>query len=409
MFSGHNLILWCGLIAAALAVMPAFSHAEGDMQTLSRDNAAFALDLYDQLREEEGNLFFSPHSISTALAMTSAGAREETREQMEKTLRFSLEGMAVHKAFSALNTRLNSLQDSGEVELLAANSLWPQEGEILDDYLTLIETCYDAVVETVDYKDPASREAARKRINQWVEDRTRDKIRDLVPEGVLDALTRLVLVNAVYFKGVWSLPFMEDATTAAPFFATPETQVEVPMMRQKARFGYAKIGDLQVLELPYGEGDLSMIVALPLKIDGLDQLETRLDLGSLSEWRKRMRPQKVDVFLPKFKMSDQFRLNTVLKQLGMTAAFSPEKANFAGIDGRPDRLYIAAALHKAFVEVNEAGTEAAAATAVVVGARSLAPPEEVPVFRADHPFLFLIQEKQTGSILFMGRVEDPSA
>jgi serpin B len=317
--------------------------------------------------------------------------------------------MAIHKAFSALEARLNALQEAEGVALLSANSLWPQKGEILDDYLALIENHYDALVEPVDYTDDDAREAARERINSWVADRTREKIQDLAPPGILDALTQLVLVNAVYFKGDWSMPFEEAATAEAPFHLTTESQISVPMMQQEDRFGYAETEDLQILELPYGNGDLSMLLVLPRDIGGLEALEARLDIDALSLWRMRMRRQKVKVHLPRFKLSDAFRLDETLKGMGMTAPFSPEKANFAGIDGHEDRLYITAALHKAFVEVNEAGTEAAAATAVVVGARSIALPEAVPVFRADHPFLFLIQEKQTGAVLFMGRVADPAA
>ena len=408
--TGHAIVLWCSLLAAALAAFPSFSNARGEMETLAQDNAAFALDLYDHLRTDEGNLFFSPHGISTALAMTYAGAREETRAQMQAALRFSLEGTALHKAFSALDTRLNALQDSGDVELLAANSLWPQEGALLDAYLSLIETHYDAVVEPVDYTEASSRKRARKRINAWVEQKTREKIRDLVPKGVLDALTRLVLVNAIYFKGSWTLPFDETATSEAPFHTTPDSRVAVPMMHRKETFRYGEIGGrLQLLELPYGNGDLSMLIVLPETIDGCGGVEAGLDPDALSNWRKRLRRKKVEVYLPRFKISDGFRLDKILRNMGMTDAFDPQKADFAGMDGRPDRLYITAAIHKAYVDVNEKGTEAAAATAVMVGGKALMPPEPPPVFRADHPFLFLIQENKTGAVLFMGRVADPTA
>lgn len=408
---GHTLVLWCSLLAAALAAFPSFSNARGEMETLAQDNAAFALDLYDQLRTDEGNLFFSPHGISTALAMTYGGAREETQAQMKEALRFSLEETALHKAFSALETRLNALQETGDVELLAANSLWPQEGALLDAYLSLIETHYNAAVEPVDYTGASSRKRVRKRINAWVEGKTRDKIQDLIPKGILDALTRLVLVNAIYFKGNWTLPFDETATSEAPFHTTPESRVAVPMMHQKETFRYGEIeGRLQLLELPYGErGDLSMLIVLPETIDGCGGVEAGLDPDTLSDWRRRLRRKKVEVYLPKFKISDEFRLDKILRNMGMTDAFDPQKANFAGMDGRPDRLYITAAIHKAYVDVNEKGTEAAAATAVVVGARSVMAPEPPPVFRADHPFLFFIQENKTGAVLFMGRVADPTA
>ncbi len=410
MISGLNAIRWCTIIAAALMVIPGESHAQENGRTLAQDNTAFALDLYHQLRSDDGNLFFSPHSISTALAMTYAGAREETRAQMKEALRFSLEGTALHKAFSALETRLNALQDSGDVELLAANSLWPQEGALLDAYLSLVETHYTAAVEPVNYTEASSREAARKRINRWVERKTREKIRNLIPRGILDELTRLVLVNAIYFKGNWRLPFDETATSEAPFHTTPESRIAVPMMHQKETFRYGEIeGRLQLLELPYGNGDLSMLIVLPETIDGYAGVEADLDPEALLNWRHRLRRKEVDVYLPKFQISDEFRLDTPLKALGMTDAFYAQQANFAGMDGRPDRLYITAAIHKAYVEVNEKGTEAAAATAVMVGAKALMMPEPPPVFRADRPFLFLIQERTTGAVLFMGRVVDPMA
>jgi serpin B len=405
----HHLSILFGLILVVSAVIPPASHAGADVETLTRDNTAFALHLYDQLRQEEGNLFFSPHSISTALAMTYAGAREETRDQMKAVLRFSMGGMAVHNAFSALEERLNGLRKQDGIELLTANSLWPQAGEILEEYLSIIDACYDAGIKPVDYRNDASREQARKRINGWVAERTREKIQDLVPEGVLDALTRLVLVNAIYFKGDWALPFEEAATADGPFHLDPGNTITHPLMHQEARFGYGEQDDLQILEMDYEGGDLSMLVILPRRVDGLGAVEARLDPETLSEWGRRLRRQKVDVYLPTFKMSAAFRLDQPLKQMGMTHAFDPAAANFAGIDGHPDRLYITAALHQAFVEVNEAGTEAAAATAVAVGVRSLGPPKEIPLFRADHPFLFLIREKQTGALLFLGRVADPSA
>lgn len=411
MTNGRSIALWFGVIAATIAATPMVSRAGGEnIHILARDNAAFALDLYDQLREEnKGNIFFSPHSISAALSMTSAGADGETRTQMEKALRFSLEGMDVHKAFADLEARLNSVQESGDIALLSANSLWPQEGDIRKEYIAFVKKYYSAVVQDVNYKDEADREDARKRINGWVEERTQEKIKDLVPHGILNELTRLTLVNAVYFKGDWSSPFKEEATQDALFHLTPEAQVEVPLMRQKDRFGYAETNDLQILEMPYGDGALSMLIILPRDINGLAGLESNLDIQTIIQWRSQLIRKKVEVYLPKFKMSGQFSLNDYLKRLGMADAFNPQKANFAGMDGNPNRLYIAAALHKAFVEVNEAGTEAAAATAVVMAARSIAMPEETPVFRADHPFLFFIQENRTGAILFMGRVSDPAA
>lgn len=379
-------------------------HSDTDREAVVSGNNAFAVDLYSQLKEEEGNLFFSPYSISTALAMTHAGARGNTEKEMAKTLRFSLAQEYLHAAFADLESRLNKLQEVGNIKLSVANSLWPQKDyKFLDEYLSLVKKHYGVSITPVDYKRAS--EAARKMINNWVEDKTEEKIKDLIEPGVLGALTRLVLVNAIYFKGKWESQFKASSTKDAPFYIPSKKAVQTPMMTQKQNYKYAQFESLQILELPYVGNETSMIVLLPKEPDGLKQLETNLSVENLKRWERRLGKRKVLVFLPKFKMTSAFRLDKTLISMGMVDAFSDSKANFAGMDGRSDWLYIGAVIHKAFVDVNEEGTEAAAATAVVM--RTTEMPAPPPTFRADHPFIFLIRDNQSGSILFLGRVVNP--
>jgi serpin B len=376
-----------------------------DVEVVVDGNAQFALDLYDRLRRTPGNLFFSPYSISTALAMTYAGARGNTERQMAQTLHFVLDQGRLHPAFASLETSLNAVQEKGHVQLSVANALWPQRGyPFLDEYLALVKEFYGVLITAVDYAgDP---EAARLRINAWVEERTANKVRDLIPAGLLDGLVRLVLTNAVYFKGDWAHQFESARTKKEPFWVTPNEKVMAPLMAQQGEFRYAETASLQILELPYAGQDLSMLVLLPRSRDGLAELENGLTVENLQGWARRLWPIQVQVTLPRFKTTSQFRLAATLAAMGMPDAFDQDKANFAGMDGRTLWLYISAVLHKAFVDVNEEGTEAAAATAVVMRARSApAPPA---VFRADHPFVFLIVDHRTGSILFLGRLVDPT-
>jgi len=367
-------------------------------------NTAFALDLYRELKDTKGNLFFSPYSISTALAMTFAGARENTAKQMADVLHFPSGQNDVHPAFGQLETLLNEVQTKGDIQLNVANSLWPQEGyPFLAEYLALVKEYYGVVITPVDYRKAA--EKAREIINQWVEEKTKDKIKNLIQPGVLDAVTRLVLVNAIYFKGNWASQFDEKRTKEDTFYLLSGKTVQTPLMAQEKEFAYRDEEFLQVLELPYVGESLSMIVLLPKEKDGLPQLEKQLTAANLRMWTSSPRKRKVKVFLPRFKMTSQFSLSKTLAAMGMRDAFNPDKADFSGMDGRPNWLYIGAVLHKAFVDVNEEGTEAAAATAVVMKIRMVL---DQPTFRADHPFIFLIRENTTGSILFLGRVMDPS-
>jgi len=404
------------LLAALTVLVLALHHSQAaeppnkrnienpDVDKLAQDNNQFACNLYNHLRTQPGNLFFSPHSLSTALGMTFAGAKGETETEMAEVLHFKLPQNRLHTAFSALSTWLHGANRNG-IEIRTANRLWGQKGdEFLPAYLKVTRELYGAELGLVDFVGEA--EAARQAINTWVESQTNQKIQNLIPPGVLNALTRLVLTNAIYFKGDWASPFPERLTQDAPFHLSADKSVDVPMMFQKKSFRYAAVAEVQVLELPYAGNDLAMLVLLPEEVEGLAVLEEKLTPEALSRWASSLRKQEVRVYLPKFTMTSQFNLRSVLQEMGLASAFDPDRADFSGMTGTRE-LFISEVIHKAFVDVGEKGTEAAAATGVVIGVTS-APIEEPPTFRADHPFLFLIRDTRTQSILFMGRVTDPS-
>ncbi len=391
----------------ALAFLLVTGVCAGAGESVVPGNTAFALDLYAQLRAGEGNLFYAPYSVSTALAMTYGGARGETEKQMARTLHFGPGQERLHPAFAALAADLAAVQKKGKVKLSVANALWPQQDyRFLPAYLDLCKTHYGTTVTPLDYVRAA--EPARQTINTWVEAQTNRKITNLIPPGVLDALTRLVLVNAIYFKGDWAAPFKPALTQSAPFRLASTKTVQARLMTRQDEFGYGEVPGLQILELPYAGNDLSMLVLLPRTDGGLPALEKALTVETLAAWSSSLRRRDVQVLFPKFKLTAQFSLGHALAALGMPDAFAAGKADFSGMDGSRE-LFIGAVIHKAFVEVNEEGTEAAAATAVVMMATSMREPEPVPVFRADHPFLFLIRENRSGSILFCGRLADPTA
>lgn len=369
---------------------------------LAAGNTAFAIDLYHRLRTAEGNLFFSPYSISTALAMTYAGARGATEAQMADVLHFDLPPAELHPAFAALEAHFGQLQRAGDIALHVANSLWPLTGYgFLQAYLDLCLRCYGVSITPVDYVRDA--EAARRQINAWVEAKTLDKIKDLLQPRHVRPDTTLVLVNAIYFKGNWLNPFDPEETLDGGFRLPDGRSVTVSLMSQRARFGYGQADGVQILELPYVGEALSMLILLPKQVDGVTSLEETLTAETLAGWTAGLRDLNVDVTLPRFKLSGRFDLEDTLMAMGMVDAFSGQ-ADFSGMTGART-LFISKVVHKAFVEVNEEGTEAAAATAVVMG-RGVS---QTPVFRADHPFLFLIRDRASGSILFLGRLMDPTA
>jgi len=380
------------------------SVARNDQAAVVDGNSQFAVDLYAKLRTTEGNIFFSPYSISTALAMTYAGARGDTEKQMAETMRFALAQKKLHPAFGALIADLNSRSGKGH-EILVANALWGQQGyAFLKPFLDLTRTHYDSGLNEVNFV--GATEAARKKINTWVENKTRHKIKELIKPGILDTLTRLVLTNAIYFKGNWASQFQESRTADAPFTLVTGEKIKAPMMSQAGEFRYYEEKDFQALEMPYEGDDMAMTIFLPKKADGLAALEETLTTAKLEQCLSNLRKVKIMILFPKFTMTSQFSLGDVLKAMGMPDAFSA-KADFSGMNGKKD-LFISAVLHKAFVEVNEEGTEAAAATAVVISLRSVGVQRPL-LFKADHPFFFVIRDTQKKSVLFMGRVMNPAS
>ncbi len=368
---------------------------------------SFAFDLYEQLRSgQDGNLFFSPGSLSTALAMTYAGAQGETAEQMAQVLHFAMPQEELHPAYAALQRTWNvdDPKESG-FRLSVANRLWGQRDyDFRQEFLKITRENYDAELAQVDFVRQA--ELTRLEINAWVEAQTQDKIKDLIPPGVLNDLTRLVLTNAIHFKGDWTEPFSKSATQEAPFHVSRSEKVDVPLMFRQDDFQFWEGEDLKMLELPYGKGELSMLILLPNDIEGLPALEARFNAENLSRWKAEMRTKEVRVHLPRFELTSEFQLADNLSAMGMPMAFSPGKADFSGMSTE-EELYISAVIHKAFVDVNEEGTEAAAATGIAVAATAFIEPEEPKVFRADHPFVFLIQDNRTSAILFLGRLLKP--
>ncbi|MGB9029035.1 MAG: serpin family protein [Acidobacteriaceae bacterium] len=383
-----------------------------DQAEVTKDSNAFAVDLYGHLGAQAGNLFFSPESISTAFAMAYAGARGETAAEMQRVFHYTLAQERLHPAMGALLAAMNA-QHQG-YELRVADALWAQQdAHFLPAYLTLMQSDYGARLRRVDFK--ASPETVRGAINQWVEQQTNDRIQNLIGPGVLTAATRLVLTNAIYFKGSWQDPFHKDATEDEDFYLSIGRPVKTPLMHRTGGYFYYDGGTFQELQLPYQSGDqgneLAMVVLLPKEKGGLAALEKRFTAASASEWLPRMEfADKVILTMPRFTMTQQFELSHTLAAMGMPQAFS-DAADFSGMTGKPE-FTIAAAIHKAFIDVNEEGTEAAAATSTVMRATAMRMPTPEPppiIFRADHPFLFMIRDAGTGEIVFLGRVEDPKA
>jgi serpin B len=360
----------------------------------------FCFELYARLAENKDNLFFSPYSIWTCLAMTYEGARTQTQTQMQKVLHMPTDKHMRRRSIRDLLLILNAPDAS--YQLNTANALWAQHDyAFLQEYTEVVSNSYLARVVNLDFKTDA--EGSRKIINDWVAEQTREKIKDLLPPGVLTALTRLVLTNAIYFKATWLQQFDEAATIQQPFYVTPDEEISVPMMSMmNTRLPYTETADAQILELPYSGDSLAMLIMLPRTHD-IKTLESMLDTSYLNEWTSQLAVQKVDVFIPRFTLETKYTINTILGDMGMPTAFSPQ-ADFSGMDGKGG-LFISKVIHQAFVEVNEEGTEAAAATGVVMEVTAVRPRI---IFRADHPFVFIILDKRTHGILFMGRVNDPS-
>ncbi len=367
--------------------------------TLNSAANDFAIRLYGQLSETQGNLFFSPASIEAALAMTSEGARGDTKKQFFQCLEIPADrSVCPTEHFQTLENAGGFFPGIGNsVTLENANAIWvDQTFPILGTFRATVTGQYSAEVCAADFIGRP--DAERKQINHWVEQKTRGKIPDLLPAGSVDSMTRLLLVNAIYFKGSWLHAFDPKKTSDQLFRTAAGVSVEVPMMQlNRTRLAYGENDCLQTLELPYEGEAVSMLLILP----EADQAGMALEAALALERRKT----DVNVFLPRFKVESTFAsLKRQLVALGLTDAFDARRADFSGISEQP--LYISDVVHKAFVDVNEEGTEAAAATGVMMRATSIGAPPKT--FRADRPFVFLIRENESGKILFAGRVADPS-
>jgi serpin B len=375
---------------------------QGDADAVVVANNQFACDLYAQLGVQEGNLFLSPFSISTALAMVDAGAAGQTDTELRNALHFTLAGAQLHAAYGALLASLNIGRDSGEYTLATANRLFGQQGfAFLPAFLATTRDDYGAELLPVDFEGDA--EGARGTINEWVSSQTDGKIPELFESGSLDSSTRLALANAILFKGKWVEQFDKADTRDAPFHLAGGGTVTAPLMSRQGPIAIATIPGGQLGVLTFRGEDLSMIVLLPDEPDGLPTVEAALSGEALKQWiGAAVAMEEASVTLPKFGVTSSFDLGTVLGALGIVTAFDPNAADLSGIDGQRD-LYLQQAVHKAVVAVDEEGAEAAAATGIGAGATS-AP----PAFVVDHPFLFLIYDEVTGSVLFLGRVVDPT-
>ncbi|MFA6338614.1 MAG: serpin family protein [Candidatus Paceibacterota bacterium] len=395
----------CDSVSQSINVTDDKGSTSTGINSVVNGNNQFALELYSQLKSDDGNIFFSPYSISTALAMVYEGARGKTADEIQSVFHFPTDNNLRRSSFAAIHNQIN--KPDSKYQLSIANALWAQNDyKFLNDYLTVLLQYYDGKATNVDFKN--STEEARQLINNWVESKTNNKIKDLFPKGSLDSSTRLVLTNAIYFKGTWVKQFEKSQTKDEDFRVSSASTIKVPMMSstdEKSKFNYTEDDNLQVLEMSYEGNKLSMIVLLP-KNDSLSSIENILTLEKINSWRNGLSKQRVNVFMPKFTFDTKYSMNETLKKMGMPTAFDDSNADLSGMDGTRS-LVIKTVIHQAFVDVNEEGTEAAAATGVGVSETSVQIPQQPIIFRADHPFIFVIQDNDNGNILFLGRVIDP--
>lgn len=370
------------------------------------DSNQFAVDFYQHVRQHDGNLFFSPTSISTVLAMAYAGAKGQTAEQMAKVLHFKEPAGQVNQEFAKLIAGWNAGSKEHNFQLDVANAMWGQKGYPFQPaFNQTLQANFGAAIRLVDF---GQSQQARKTINDWVAQQTQQKIQDLMPPDSIAGDTRLVLTNAIYFKAHWDKEFHEGVTQPGEFHVTGDKTTQVPMMRQMEEFRYLKGDGFAALEMTYADNSFSMITLLPDKTDGLADFEKSLTAEKLLGWIDQMgtkSAQDVQVLFPKFKITEELKLNDTLSEMGMPLAFSGQ-ADFSGMNGGREPLCITAAIHKAYVNVDEKGTEAAAATGIAVGRAALI--AHMAQFKADHPFLFVIRDNRSGGLLFMGRIVNPN-
>jgi len=380
------------------------SQQEGDLSnSVVEANNFFALDLYDKYESKQGNLFFSPYSISSALSMTYEGARGQTAKEMQEVLHLPEDKNKMRSDFKNIYNKLN--KEDKRYNLTTANALWIQEDyPFVEEYLNIIEEDYNGKATGLDFVQ--EREKSRDTINNWVENKTNNKIKDILSKGDIKEYTRTVLTNAIYFNANWSNQFEAEDTEKGKFRLSSGEEIETELMHETSHYNYGETDDLKILEKDYIGNDLSMLILLP-KDNELSKLENELSPDNLENWKNNMQEERVSITLPKFKFKTKYRMAENLKDMGMPTAFKYPDADFTGISPTGE-LVLTEVVHQTFIEVAEAGTEAAAATAVIGKAESIGPTEEPKTFRADHPFLFIIQQKDSGNILFMGRMSNPT-
>jgi serpin B len=376
------------------------------IKDISDANNEFALSLYKKLGDEEKNIVFSPYSITSALAVTYAGAKGKTAGEMAEVLWFPEDQASFHSGYKAFTDSIQLTGVEKGTELKIANALWVQEDyKLRQDFLDLAESCYKAKAENVNFRLPEELEKTRQKINKWVEDITNYKIRDLIPQGVLKEMTRLVITNAIWFNGNWVKPFDIKSTSSSIFNVNSSKSVTTDFMHKKSDAGYYEDDEVQALELPYKGEKKSMVIILPKETDGWKLVGRIITPDRLRIISRGIEVKEVEMAIPKFTYESQFNLKETLVLLGMKEAFS-DYADFSGMTEAND-LKIDEVIHKAFIEVNESGTEAAAATAVIMVLKSALEEQSIR-FIANHPFIYFIIDKPTGGIIFMGRFVSPS-
>ncbi|MFC2115108.1 serpin family protein [Bacteroidota bacterium] len=374
-------------------------------ESLAGASNQFAIDLFKQLQEKSDNLVYSPYSISTVLAMTYSGAEGQTAQEMREVLYFPPANQ-LDPAEKDLNERILSNDTLDGIEISLANAIWAQENfHFLPEYMEKIKKWYDAPLTKMNFINEQSREENRLKINQWVLDNTGQKIRNLIGEGVLNTNTRMVLTNAVYFNGSWMWPFNKHLTSPSLFHINSKESINTDFMHLTKTLDYYEDEEIQAIRLPYKNERISMMIILPGSVEGWELVSRVLDLEKLSLVEAQLTPKEVYVSMPKFSSELQFNLRKELSGMGMEKAFSRD-ADFSGMTGEKN-LFIDEVVHKAFIEVSESGTKAAAATSAIMGLKS-ALIEDPERFNADHPFLYLIKDHQTGCIIFLGRLVKPS-
>jgi len=410
-----KLILTTG--ALLLVILPACKCSKNNMENksdavventtpvnITENNNLFALDLYKKISTTPGNLFYSPYSISTALAMTYAGARGKTEKEMSAVMHFPANSADFYNKYNEVLKNISTLNDGGKLNIYTVNSVWAQKNfKFRDEFLEIIKNNFNSSINLVDFIKET--ENSRIQINKWVETQTNEKIKELIKPGLIDYLTRMVLVNAIYFKADWETAFDKNQTRKMDFLVDESKAVSCDFMFLEQEFKFFEQEDgLKAIEIPYSKGKMSMLIILPKDNAGFNMLKKEINLDFYKKINSVLVSKNVKLYLPKFKTTSEFELSDILIKMGMPEAFS-DRADFSGMTGAKD-LKISKVIHQAFVEVSETGTEAAAATAVVMRVKSM--PISPPEFKADHPFMFIIKENKENSILFAGNIYNPT-